>query len=329
MAGLYEISQVGKREDLLDYIVNVDMANTPFTTMARSGKPITNSFFSWQVDAYSAPRLDGVVDGKDVENFENMSNRELLHNYVQKVWRNPFVSDFAENVSDVAGLGQKREMAEQVRKALVVIKRDIESICLANTHEMQADNGTVPYQTRSLGRFIQTAAQSIFPVPAAFRTPAAQVNTTAVGSVTETVVQGVLKSRYQQAKAKEELDFFLGPDLKQQVDTFAAYAPAGTIPTRSWEQGPGRTVKMQVDIIDTSFALCRLHLSNFISLDEPTHSARRGFVLDMRNVWLRWNRKPRVTQLENKGGGPRAIVDAIFGLAVGNPLGHAKFAATS
>ena len=40
-------------------------------------------------------------------------------------------------------------------------------------------------------------------------------------------------------------------------------------------------------------------------------------------------RKPRVKELEDRGGGPRFLVDAIWGFKVLNPLGLGKFNATT
>jgi hypothetical protein len=55
----------------------------------------------------------------------------------------------------------------------------------------------------------------------------------------------------------------------------------------------------------------------------------RGYVLDMDMVELRYNRKPRFQELEDRGGGPRGIVDAICALCVKSPLALGKFAPTA
>jgi len=223
MAGLAERDQVGVREDLANYIENIDVKNTPFSTRVKKGKKLVNVKADWQVDAYPEVRMDGVLDGKDAEAWEDLSARGELTGRAQKFWRLPHVSDFAQNVSDVAGLGQKREMAEQIRKAFVMLKRDMEARFCASDLEAQEDTGSLPNETRSLGVWLQSTAQTLYPVPADFRTPAASIDTTASASVVESTLKTVLKSVYGQVGASQVYDFFVGADLKAQVSTFSAF----------------------------------------------------------------------------------------------------------
>ena len=58
-------------------------------------------------------------------------------------------------------------------------------------------------------------------------------------------------------------------------------------------------------------------------------SAARGYVLDMDLLSIGFNRKPRMEELEDRGGGRRGFCDAIFGVAVSNPQVLGKFAATA
>lgn len=328
MAGLYETAQIGKREDLADYIVNVDVRNTPFTTRVKRGKKIVNKKADWQVDAYPAVRLEGVVDGVDATTFEDMSERELLTGIAQKMWRRPFVSDFAENVSTPAGIGQKREMAVQIRKALVMLKRDWEATCLAADQECQLDTGAVPNMTRSLGKWILSTAQAVHPVAAAFRTPSDSIDATANASQTEAIMVGVCKSIYEEVGAKMDLDLFCGATLKQKVSSYGTYESGVQYDKRRIAVKDGATLTQMVDVIDNDFARVVCHLTNFVAAD-TSYGALRGFLLDMDKIEVRYNRLPRVKPLEDKGGGPRAIVDQIAMLCVKNPLGHGKFAGTS
>jgi hypothetical protein len=328
MSGLYETAQVGKREDLADYIANVDVKNTPFTSRVKRGKKLTNKIATWQVDAYPAVRRTGVVDGADATVFENMASRAILTGVAQKIWRTPFVSDFAENVSDVAGIGQKREMAEQVRKALVMIKRDWEAICCASDHECQVDDGNDANQTRSLGKWIQATAQAVYPVPTAFLTPAASIDTTGNSTVTEEIFKTVTKSIYLQTGGKMDLAGFVGATLKGKISSFGTYESGVQYDKRRIAVEDQTVLKQMVDVIDNDFATVTVELSNFVGSD-TAYGALRGFLIDMEGVEVRYNRMPRVKPLEDKGGGPRCIVDQIAMLVLKNPLGHGKFAGTS
>lgn len=328
MAQLMESVQVGKREDLADYIDNLDMKDTPVSSRLSRGKKLVNSEFSWQCDAFPDSKSEGVVDGVDAALWENMDARARLYGRCQKHWRLPAVSDFADNLSNVAGLGQGREMAEQVRKALVMLKRDREHHICKGTGESQQDAGPgTPSLTRSLGTWIQATAQTDLPVPTAFLTPAGSIKTTAIASFTETILGDIMQSISTQSGVAVDIDGYVGPTLKRQISTFTTWMPSGVTDMRRVAAAAGTAVQM-VDVVKNDFGTCRIHLTYFNAKD-TAYAALRGYFLNMGKLELRFNRMPRVVPQENKGGGPRSIVDEIYALVCSNPLAHGKLAGTS
>jgi len=118
MAQLFEIDQVGKREDLADLISLVDAHDTPLVSTAKKGSKPGNTLMSWQGDAYAAAVSTGTVDGTDVSSYENPGvNRAILQNYVQIFRRTIRVSPLALEISNVAGL--KDELSAGIAKKLV------------------------------------------------------------------------------------------------------------------------------------------------------------------------------------------------------------------
>lgn len=337
MAQLLEKDQIGKREDLADLIAVVDAKSTPLISMIRKGKKPANTLTQWQADSNPAESFSGVVDGLDVDtstDLENMaSGRKLLKNYVQKFRRVPAVSDLAEEV-DVAGIGAKGEMAAAVAKGLRMIKRDIESAFGADV-DLQADaGGSTPYLTRGLGKWIQNGAQGTLPVDSAFRTPAASINSTAIASLTETEVQDLLESIYQQTgEAGKTFVLYCGSKLKRRFTQFTEFqagvsSEVGVL--RTYNKGDGRKIVQTVDFFQGDFGALELHPSTFLAKDQAEAvQLRRGYVINPDLVEIRYMRMPRVRQLEDRGGGPRALIDAIACLVVHNPLGLGKFAATA
>ena len=84
----------------------------------------------------------------------------------------------------------------------------------------------------------------------------------------------------------------------------------------------GSFSRQMKDWLDTG--KIKLHLSAHAMTDAETgedsdYTHRSGIFSDMKMLWLRFTRKPRVRRLEDKGGGPRAIVDAIFMYGCDNP----------
>ena len=171
-AALFERNQVGKREDLADYIALVDAKDTPIVSMAPKGNKPGNTLMEWQADNMPAAVTTGSVDGKDVTGYEDLnSGRAKIQNYIQVFQRAIRVSPLSVDVSRVAGL--RDELAGMVAKGIKTLKRDMEAT-VSSDNDAQADDGTDPYLTKALGTWISTSGGSVLQVPSAFRTPSAR-----------------------------------------------------------------------------------------------------------------------------------------------------------
>jgi hypothetical protein len=326
MPALFERSQVGKREDLADYISLVDAKDTPIVSMIPKGSKPGNTLLQWQADNMPSPVSTGSVDGVDVSSYENLnSGRALINNYVQVFQRAIRVSPLAVDVSIVAGL--RDELAGMVAKGIKLLKRDME-LTVSSDNDMQADNGTVAYLTRGLGEWIKNGAQTTNPVNANFRTPTASINTTATGSFAETDAQGVLTSIYGQTGQFKTYDTVVGTSLKRAFSNLLYTTTASgtnqyqSIRTLS-RDASSDVYSASVDVFNGDFGSLRLHPSTFLP------NAFRGYVLDMDLLELRYTNMPEVTELPDAGGGPARLIKAVAGLVVKNPLGLGKFAAAS
>lgn len=292
------------------------------------GKKLVRTRFDWQADAYAAPNTDGVVDGADVSTFEDAAeNRALLSMYCQKVRRTPMVTEMAEDVSDVAGVTS--EMANAIKKKTIECKRDVEAI-LGSDNECQADTGAVPYKTRGLGKWILSSAQATLPVPSAFRTPSGSIDTTATGSLTRAIVNNIMKSQYSQTGKNATYMLVCGTTLKAAFTSIVGYQANKdnyTAILRS-ERGSETKWKDTIESFTGDFGTYDLALSNWLGWTTSA-DVRRGYALDMSMLELRYNKQWQYKPLQDQDGGPRGVIKAIFGLCVKNPLGLAKFAATS
>jgi len=326
MPALFERTQIGKREDLADYISLVDAKDTPIVSMVPKGSKPGNTLLQWQADNMPSPQSTGSVDGVDVSSYENLnSGRALINNYIQVFQRAIRVSPLAVDVSIVAGL--RDELAGMIAKGIKLLKRDME-LTVSSDNDMQADNGTVPYLTRGLGSWIQNGAQALNPVPSAFRTPSASINTTATGSFAETDAQGVLTSIYGQTGQFKTYDTVVGTSLKRAFSNLLYTTTAsGTNQYQSIRtlnrDASSDVYSASVDVFNGDFGSLRLHPSTFLP------NAFRGYVLDMDLLELRYTNMPEVTELPDAGGGPARLIKAVAGLVVKNPLGLGKFSAAS
>ena len=328
------------REDLADYIAIVDAKSTPFVSMAPKGRDIGNMQFSWQVDNYGAPVLAGVVDGTDVTvaNASNpVANRTRLNNYGQAFRRDLRIGFIAET-QDVAGVTD--ELANGIAKKLVEIKRDMESTFMCTNQAAQADNGTNPYLTGSLGNWLNSTNASNIGAcaPGSVFLPASgAVDTTASASFTEATAQNVLTAIYGATGTFRVYDCILGTTLKRAFTNLTASGTSVTINTntiaatsvRTFNQDlSADTFKVSVDIFEGDFGRLILHPTTFIGGKNSTAlsaQAFKGYVIPMDMVEVRYAKLPQVKELPDAGGGPARLVEAIAGLVVKNPNGFGFF----
>jgi hypothetical protein len=329
MAALFERTQVGKREDLADYISLVDAKDTPIVSMAPKGNKPGNTLLQWQADNMPAAVTTGSVDGVDVSAYENLnSGRAIISNYVQVFQRAIRVSPLAVDVSVVAGL--RDELAGMVAKGIKLLKRDMEATVSSN-NDAQADDGTDPYLTKALGTWISTTGGAVQQVPSAYRTPSASIATTATASLTETNIQAVLTSIYGQTGQFKEYDGVVGTNLKRAFSNLLFTTSLSTTSTVGVTGAGGTAIRTfsrdansdayiaSVDIFEGDFGRIKLHPSLFMP------DADNGYVLDMELLELRYTNLPEVTELPDAGGGPARLIKAVAGLVVKNPLGLGKF----
>ena len=327
MAALFERSQVGKREDLADYITLVDAKDTPVTSMIPKGNKPGNTLLQFQADNMPTAVSTGSVDGVDVTAYENLnSGRAVLTNYIQVFQRAIRVSPLSVDVSIVAGL--RDELAGMVAKGIKTLKRDMElTVCSDNAAQADA-GGTTPYLTKALGVWIANAAGSVCPIATDYLTPTTSINTTATASFTETDAQGVMTSIYGQTGQMKTYDTVVGPTLKRAFSNLLytatasgtnAYASIRTLQRDAFSD----TISSSVDLFEGDFGSLRLHPTLFNA------NAFRGYVLDMDLLELRYTNLPEVTELPNAGGGPARLIKAVAGLVCKNPLGLGKFSASS
>jgi Family of unknown function (DUF5309) len=340
MAGLLEITQTGKREDFADVIAMVDYKSTPFTSQCPKGSEPANSIYDWQMDAYDDPVLGGIIDGKDVVDTDYVNpaaRRAKAHGRIQKFRKAFMISDMAQNVSNVAGVGKNGEKPRAVKKVILELKRTLEATFCSDQDSQADDGSTKAYLTRGVGRWITSVAQTDLPCPPAFMTPATSIISKTTATTLEDDVNAAMESIYQQTGQQKDFDLICGTALKKRFSSFAAWVPNGvsTVPLRTFQQDP--TTKQIINTVDFwqgDFGSVKLILSLFLAKDATGGSAAnimngRGYLIDWEQFELRYNRMPSYHDNPDLGGGPRGYVDAICGLVVYNPLGLGKIAPTA
>lgn len=336
MPGLQEADQVGKRQDLSDYIVNIQRTDTPlFTEIPKD--TVRKSTFETQVDDYGETNdIGGVGTSEDAEDFKNMAeNRGIIDNQVMKMWEKPMVDDFAENVNENEAIPQG-EYVEAVRKAIVRLKFRVEKRLLSCVEGTRQESGR-KFGTCSIGGFIKsTAPIGDQRVPERYRTPDAQIYTGTLADFTEVSARTILKEIFESTNGKGMFKGYVGSSLKEAFSMMSIYRPdkaSNTVIQRINSVNNG-TIETVVDILTGDFGTIELipttrmryfdQNATIGTYDATSEAQRRGsgLIVDINGWGLAFKRKPGHKPLQDKGGGPRGIVDTIFGLRCKNPKGN-------
>jgi hypothetical protein len=329
------------REDLADYIAIVDAKSTPFVSMAPKGKDLGNMQFSWQVDNYGDPQLQGVVDGADVtvsSAANPVQNRTRLNNYGQ-VFRRDLRIGFIAETQNVAGVTD--ELANGIAKTLVLIKRDMEATFMCTNQAAQTEVSTSnPYLTGSLGNWLNSTNSSNIGACASgspFLPASGAVDTTAAASFTEATAQNVLTAIYGNTGTFRDYDCIVGTTLKRAFTNLTASGTTQVVNSNSIAATSVRTFnqdlssdtfKSSIDLFEGDFGRLILHPTTFIGGKNGTAlsaQATKGYVIPMDMVEVRYAKLPQVKALPDAGGGPARLVEAIAGLVVKNPSGFGFF----
>jgi hypothetical protein len=329
------------REDLADYIAIVDAKSTPFVSMAPKGKDIGNMQFSWQVDNYGDPQLQGVVDGADVtvsSAANPVTNRTRLNNYGQ-VFRRDLRIGFIAETQNVAGVTD--ELANGIAKTLVLIKRDMEATFMCTNQAAQTEVSTSnPYLTGSLGNWLNNTNASNIGACASgspFLPASGAIDTTAAASFTEATAQNVLTAIYSATGTFRDYDCILGTTLKRAFTNLTASGTTQVVnanaiaatSVRTFNQDlSSDTFKSSIDLFEGDFGRLILHPTTFLGGKNGTAlsaQATKGYVIPMDMVEVRYAKLPQVKDLPDAGGGPARLVEAIAGLVVKNPSGFGFF----
>lgn len=333
MSTLVERDQVGKVQDLADEFVNADMQQTPFLSAVAKGRAPNNTLLEYPVEKYDDPKIEGAVDEADPATFQDPSEGDgMLYARVHIFERAGRVGGLATTTTEQAGITPRNIMAKKIAKLLVELKRDMNTRFLGDD-EAQIDNGVVGNETRGLGKWIDNAAQSLYPVPAAYRTPAESINTTAIASFTDETITTVFQSSFDQhGNSEAEMRIFCGTTYKRGLGriTFYSRNESNFTQVRTFNQDAGDPLILgKVDMLETDFGTATVQVDQFINTGGDRKSAaskRLAYLVPMDYIEARFSENPSGMELARTGRNKKFLVTATGALCVKNPLVFGKWA---
>jgi hypothetical protein len=208
----------GLREDLADVIYNISPTDTPFQSSVGRTKA-TAVYHEWQTDSLAAATTNNAaVEGADASDA-TLSATTRLGNYTQILQKTIKVSGTLDAVNKA---GRKSEKAYQLAKASAEIKRDLETILLANQGQTAGSSNSSARKMGSLLSWLKTNTQV---VTAANNPTTIGVSTRTDGTqrtFTEQLLKDAVADVYESGGNPKVL--MVGPSGKQKVSSFAGIA---------------------------------------------------------------------------------------------------------
>lgn len=322
---------VGIREDLTDWLTMVDPEETPKLSTFPKTKGPTSYYQEWQMDGLDVVRFPGVLEGQDTAAFFNKAaNRARVGNYIQQDHR-PWAVSSLVDLTDIAGLASEKANAKA--KCAIELKRDLEAL-IGSDQDRQADDGTVPYKLRALGNWISSSGPS--DVPAAYRTPAGNIDATATASLTEPLFNGVFQSIFENVGKRQGYTLYAGTNLKKAITGFQRLTSTNTTSTyRVNQDATTHQIDLRVDMYSTDWGPVSIVPDLFNGLTSAgsisSQSKARGYVINPDLVGIGYMQGMAMYSMEfpNLGGGPRGEIRYVATLVCKNPRGLGKFAGSS
>ena len=315
-------SGVSNREDLTDVLTILAPEETPILSSANKQRA-TATNVEWTVDSLSAPSTAGISEGADVTAFtDQFAGRARLGNRVQKFRRDYMVSDLQEAVDSVG----PAKIAQAEAKAIRELKRDVEAT-IAGTQDSATENGAgVANALRGLGDWLDSAGPS--DVPAAFRTPADSIYTTAEANGTafaESALNTIISSIFRKTGSANNLMLVADTGLRQVIADFARVSAGVTESIRSVNyDGNSGSIKLSVDLYESDHGVVSIVNQNPDCAPNfgGNTTTGSGYVVNPEYYGIHELIPMGSTRLPNLGGGERGFVDCALTLGVYHPGAH-------
>lgn len=310
-------SAISNREDLSNELAILAPEETPILSLCSKSKA-ESTYSEWSVDSLSTPVTIGASEGADITSFaDKFASRARLGNYITKLVRDFRVSDFQQAAKSVG----PANIAQAEAKAMRELKRDIEAT-IASNNEMSVENGAgTPYGMRGLGKWIDSSAQAVNPVPADYRTPSSSILSAAP---TETTFNDVIGSIFSRNGEMNSLTLVANVALRKVVSGFTRATAAASSQTYHVNQeATSKAITFAVNLYDSDFGIVKIVNGNPSCM---TASNGLGYIINPKYLGFNTYIPMGATRLENQGGGERGFVDVTGTLIVKHPQAHGKIA---
>ena len=300
---------IGQREDLTDVIANISPTETPFQSSIGKTKA-TAVYHEWQTDSLAAATTNNAaVEGADASDA-TLSPTVRLGNYTQILQKTIKVSGTLDAVNKA---GRKSEKAYQLAKASAEIKRDLETILLANQGRSAGSSNSTARKMAGLLSWLKTNTSV---VTSANNPTTIGVSTRTDGTqrtFTEQLLKDAVASVFSSGGNPKVL--MVGSSGKQKVSSFAGIA--------------AQRYMAPSDTPTTIIGAADVYMSDFGSMSVVPNRfmrVRDALVLDPEYAALAYLRPFQTNELAKAGDSDKTQLLVEATLEVKNEAAHALIA---
>jgi hypothetical protein len=300
-------SAKGIREDLSNQIYNISPETTPFMNNIGRGTA-SNTLFQWQTDSLADnTTANAQLQGDDITSYDAVTATVQLTNYTQISRKTVVISGTVEAVNKA---GRKSELAYQLAKRAAELKRDMETIMLANQAATAGDS-TTAQKTGSLLAFIKTNTDkgTNGADPSYSTLPNDDRSDGVTRAFTETILKSVLQKVWEQGGDPSIV--MVGAKNKQVVSGFNGIA------TRYRDVPAGKQAQIigAADVYVGDFGQVNIVPNRF-------QRDRDAFVLSPDYAGVHFLRPFQQVELATTGDAEKRLLLAEYGLAIYNEKAH-------
>jgi hypothetical protein len=300
-------SAKGIREDLSNQIYNISPETTPFMNNIGRGTA-SNTLFQWQTDSLADnTTANAQLQGDDITSYDAVTATVQLTNYTQISRKTVVISGTVEAVNKA---GRKSELAYQLAKRAAELKRDMETIMLANQAATAGDS-TTAQKTGSLLAFIKTNTDkgTNGADPSYTTLPNDDRSDGVTRAFTETILKSVLQKVWEQGGDPSIV--MTGAKNKQVVSGFNGIA------TRYRDVPAGKQAQIigAADVYVGDFGQVNIVPNRF-------QRDRDAFVLSPDYAGVHFLRPFQQVELATTGDAEKRLLLAEYGLAIYNEKAH-------
>lgn len=338
-------AQVGQQDDWANVITNVAMIDTPKLAWLPEGPNLISTERQYQAETYRSPGRNSHADGVPVGGEQSAGEtRKELRSVIQYSTKRAGVTVLQQGFGNVAGV--EDELGREIRKQTKELSKDIEA-AIGSAQECRVGvSGTTGYMTRGIPNWIQASAQGTYPVDSTLYPAAAQISTTATGSLTEDVILNILQGMGTTTRDKQAITAFIGPTLQRVINSWPMFIPSagatingGAYPSAvrggAFDRGIVRYISPfgPVDLVldYNNYALD----SNGVAQSGTTYNTHSAFFLHQDKWQFSWGSmnggsgKPKWLESAYEGGKRSAFCESVWMLTCLNPQGEGKYAPAS